>query len=240
MYYVIDRQVNSYDCDCKNTLKLSAVLKFMQQASSEQFASLGLPVEKLLKEGLAFLFSKITVKIERMPVCNETLHVGTALTMPKGARFMREFIIEAPDGQRLISALSEWLLVNADDHKLLRPSSFLYPLTFQPEQLNALSDIAYQKNVTDKTLVYTQPICYSHIDVNHHVNNAVYADFICDALPYETLKNNAIDNLSISFKKEALPGDILQIYLSQQEKNNFYIEGAHDRGICFSAFVHFA
>lgn len=237
MFFTTEGRANYYDCDCNNRLKISAAMKYMQQTSSEQLEHLEISTEKLLSEQLVFLLSKMCIKVHRMPVCSEPLIVGTAPTLPRGARFVREFIIESPQGERLLSALSLWILVNSATRRILRPASFPYPIPFQEEALSGvIGDIAFPGKALEKASHTSVPICYSHIDVNRHVNNTVYADIVCDALPYEQLTSRGIDTMAISFQNEAKWGQILDVASQEVGEGEYHIVGQHG-GPCFEALA---
>lgn len=239
MYFYAEERVKYYDCDCNNQLKISAAMKMMQQTSSEQLEQLGFSVEKLFAEDMVFLLSKMCVKVHRMPVSSERVYVGTAPVTPRGARFVREFVIESPNRERLVSAFSLWILVNPATRKILRPASFPYALQFQESHLEQIiDDVAFPKALETRGEVREISIGYSHLDVNCHVNNTIYADFICDCLPFPLLRDQGLDSMVIHFQNEAKWGDQLQITTHPQSSEEFYLTGYHGTGPCFEALVY--
>lgn len=238
MYFTTEAKANYYDCDCNNLLKISAAMRYMQQTSSEQLEYLGFSPAKLYEEGMVFLLSKMCIKVHRMPVCTENLVVGTAPVTPRGARFVREFIIDSPAGERLLSGLSLWILVNPGTRKILRPASFPYALSFQEAALGGVvDDIAFPKQREQASLSMRVPVRYSQIDVNHHVNNTVYADMVCDALPYEELTARGLETLAISFQNEAKWGDLIDISTTGLDDGEYHMVGLHGGAPCFEALA---
>lgn len=229
-----------YECDVTNKLKLSGVLRYMQQTSSLHLCSLGLPVEKLFHENLVFLLTKTNLKIHRLPVCNEGLTIGTAPTEIIGPRFIREYFIDNAEGERLVSAYSLWVLCDVSSHKILRPSAFPYDFKLHPTELcGAVGDIAIPKNIPDdSTCTGIQiPVRYSHLDVNHHVNNCFYADFVCDALPYSELTTRGISKVALCFQAEASLGETLDIECARLSPLTYKITGAHKGERRFESYV---
>lgn len=239
MYYTSLTKANYYDCDCLNALKISSALKYMQQASSEQMEHNGFPVEKLVSENnMVFLLSKMCVKVHRMPICNEALIVGTAPLEPKGVRFYREFVIESSVGERLISAFSVWILVEPATRKVLRPASFPYEFRFEaPLLTQVIGDVALPKGLELTRPCLEQAVRYSHIDVNNHLTNTSYADFICDALPYPEFVQKGLDTLVISFQNEAKWGDILRVHVNGMQDGSYYVAGKNGQKDCFEALA---
>ena len=60
---------------------------------------------------------------------------------------------------------------------------------------------------------------YSDTDVNGHVNNARYADWLCDALGLETMREYRVKTMRLSYAAETMKGSPLcfQVTLSAEE-----------------------
>lgn len=239
MYFKRSERANYCDCDANNLLRISAAMRYMQQTSSEHLETLDLSPVRLFSEHMVFLLSKMCIKVHRMPFVAEPLVVGTAATTPRGARFVREFVIESPDGKRLVSALSLWVLVDPETRKILRPASFPYPLPFRETVLGgAIEDMRFPRLPESGSSIKTQvKIRYSHIDTNSHVNNSIYADFACDALPYDKLMTAGLDTLVIGYQNEARHGDVVEMTTSALTDKEYYISGLRGADACFEALV---
>lgn len=229
-----------YDCDANNRLKLSAVTRYMQQCSSEQLELLGISVEKLYSENLVFLLTKTCAKIHRMPLCKEELVVSTVPVELRGPRFVREFTVKSPKGEKLVSAITLWLLVDVESHKILRPSAFPYPLPWGESILGGeIDDIKLPKPPAHASPPMEVPVRYSSIDVNGHMNNSYYYDFALDALPYGLVTGRELDTAVVNFSNEARPGDALSVYADEIAENRFFIDGKNGSVTCFEALVSF-
>ena len=241
MYFTKEAIANDYDCDLTNRLKISAAMRYMQQTSAEHLRYLGLPYEKLYAENMVFLLSKGCVKVYDMPVSGQKIIIGTAPVKTRGARFIREFVIDDLNGNRLVSSLTMWLLVDPFTRKILRPASFPYDIRFQESALaEDIADIPFPKLIPEKGCSISDlAIRYSHIDHNNHVNNSVYADFVCDTLPLEKLIETGLDTMIISYRNEAKWGDALSIRTSEISPTEYYITGQKDGDACFEALAIF-
>ncbi|MDR2933590.1 MAG: hypothetical protein LBV27_10860 [Oscillospiraceae bacterium] len=241
MLFTKDMVAFDYDCDSAQRLKISAAMRYMQQTSAEHLNHLGLPYEKLYRENMVFLLSKSCIKIFDMPVAGEEIVVGTAAVATRGARFVREFVIDDPKGNRMLSAFTLWILVDPNTRRILRPQSFPYDLTFQQEAATQgeIADIALPKDADPDIGVLTDlSIRYSHIDCNGHVNNSFYADFVCDALPVESLLSKGLDTIVLSYHNEAKWGDVITMRTNAQSGNGYYVRGGKKDGSpCFEALA---
>lgn len=238
MSFCTQRRTNYYECDSSNLLKVSAAMGYMQQTSSEHLEALNMSPQKLFAENMVFLLTKMNIKVHRMPESAEDIVVGTQPVEIKGVRFIREFFFDTPDGERLLSALSLWVLADVKTHKLLRPSSFPYDLPLsEPILKGIIGDIPLPKELGEGRHLRTQiPVRYSHLDLNKHVNNCVYADFVCDSLPYEQLVARGIDTIAIHFQNEARWGESLSVATNVLADDEYQIAAHHgDGGACFGA-----
>ena len=77
--------------DKNYTLKLSSLLRFMQNMATEHYELKGLGRERLISEGMVFLLSKIALKLEREIKATDTLEIKTFEKEVKGAYFVRDF-----------------------------------------------------------------------------------------------------------------------------------------------------
>ncbi|MCL2068489.1 MAG: thioesterase [Oscillospiraceae bacterium] len=240
MIYTGKAKALYHDCDVQNRLKISAAMRYMQQVSSEQMEVWGIPAEKLLRENMVFVLSRSCIKINRMPDVSERLLLGTAPTAVKGARFVREFAIDSERGERLISAVTLWILIDPESRRILRPASFPYEMRLASSFVGGhVEDVAMPKLPVPEGQreLREVDIRYSHLDCNHHVNNSVYADFICDMLPYEELIDRGIDTLAISFQNEVRMGGKLLIERSAISAGEYYLNGKCGDTACFEALV---
>lgn len=240
MYYTNTAKVMSFDCDVRNRMKVSAAMRYMQQIAGEHLTSLGHAAEVMNAKDMVFLLNKMCLKVHRMPEIHEELILGTAPTKTKGVKFVREIVIDSKDGERLISANSYWPLIQPSTRKVLRPKEFGDDLPFQEEAVTKyISDIPFPKEDIEEEPLYNEEVGYSEIDINHHVNNTVYADYICDALPYELMSKADIDTFVIGFQNEAVIDDIISIKRKEISSKEFFITGAHQRSECFKGLVTF-
>jgi len=239
MFFKVPMQVNYFDCDQNNRMKLSAVMRYMQETSSEHLEAIHVPTQKLADEHMVFLLTKSCMKIERMPQCREPILIGTAAVAIRGVRFVREFVVDTPKGERLVSAMTLWVLVDPASRRIIRPKSFPYPLPLQPSTLeDIIDDLPIPKALTTGEAHSDVQIRYSHLDVNAHVNNACYGDFVCDALPFEELITQGLDTVAILFQHEARRGETLQISTSALGERRYYVGGLHpDASVCFEAYA---
>ena len=73
---------------------------------------------------------------------------------------------------------------------------------------------------------------YSELDVNGHVNNARYADWLCDALGLETMRDLRVKDMRLSYAAEIRPGQEMDLTLVR-DGLAFHLTGAHEGKVHF-------
>ena len=68
---------------------------------------------------------------------------------------------------------------------------------------------------------------YSELDVNGHVNNARYADWLCDALGIETMQEYRVKTMRLSYAAEIRPGQEMQLRLTR-DGLAYHLTGTHE------------
>ncbi len=76
-------------------------------------------------------------------------------------------------------------------------------------------------------------VAYSDIDVNQHVNNARYIAWAMDAIPEEVVNDRPVSEVSINFIKEAIPGEVVDLYHAEAEGVH-YVEGKVADSVIFT------
>ncbi len=228
--------VPCYDCDCNNRMRLSGFLKHTQQANTEQTDSLGMAYETLYAKGMVFVLAKVYIQVAQMPLPGQVMTVQTCPLQPVGAQFLRELVFASEEGP-LAHMYATYLLINAHSRKILRPSAFPYSMemgTFTESM--QLFKMAVPESLAE---LPDRKIYYSDIDLNGHVNNAVYADIALDCLDYTLCSTRNITEFRVQFIAETLPGESLRLSVGQSGCDQYFIRGHNPKGVGFEAQVNF-
>ena len=240
LYFAIKSKVNYYDCDQCDRLKLSGAMRYMQQASGEHLEFLGIPNRELLGKGIAFVLTKCNILIHRMPKAGEKIIIGTEPNRVRGVRFYREFRMDTnDDGEKLISAVTAWVLIDPQTRRILRPSAFTYemPLVETIIDHEVVEEAVPESEYGEDGDPIAVDIRNSHIDVIGHVNNSHYADFACDALSRDELLSKELDMVTIAFRGEAKWGDQVVVTPKKLKSGEYLVSGRRGKLPCFDAYL---
>ena len=59
--------------------------------------------------------------------------------------------------------------------------------------------------------------CYTDLDANGHMNNARYADVLCNCLGVDMLRRHQVESITVNYFAEVLPEHQLCLTLSQNK-----------------------
>ena len=236
--YTMTVKVASFDTDRTDRMRLSAVLRYQQEAGEQHLSPAGLGWRALSDHGIAFVASRWHTVIHRLPTFEETVTLTTWHRDRKGPRFFRCYEWKDAEGKVLIEGVMQFALVSVTDHRLLRGDEFmaLAPLPDAPRGVNCADPGRFR--LTDEQDNATHKVRWSDIDRNGHMNNTRYADLMWDVVPDEWQDETPTD-VELHFAGESLQGDMLMLCSSVEADNVLCVAGDSHRGRVFSAKITF-
>lgn len=193
------------DCDMKGTWRLSAVLESMQEAAGAHSLLLGCGREELLKRNIVWVLSRSELHMERYPHMGEKITLHTFPMPNRICFFPRYYIFTDERGEMVGKAGTLWLLLDTETRKMLPPGDIanLIPdnrdLTVPMNLPATVGNLQGEEFVTEYTPVYTD------LDVNGHVNNTRYADWLCNTLGIDLMTHNEPETVIFNYNHEVLP-----------------------------------
>ena len=202
--------IASFDVGPDDRLRLSAVLRYQQEAAERQLAPGGLGWQGLSEKGMAFVASRWHTCIERLPKMGEQVTLTTWHRERRGPRFFRCYDWRDAKGRVLLQGVMQFALVSVEDHRLLRGEEFdVFGLPDQPERRVDCDDPARWREPTMQEAGEFS-VRWSDTDRNGHMNNTRYADLLCDALP-GGMDGRQLTDVQLYFAGETLPGETLTL-----------------------------
>ncbi len=228
--------VEFYDCDNKMRQRPSHIVRRLQQMAENQLQIWDMSYEKMRSEhGMVFLLSKLILDIEQFPTSAQHVELKTCPMGSKGSQLLREGLVQGEDGQRLCSLYTTWTLYDVNAGRVVRPAAC--PIKYESGEISISTD-SFKFRAEMGELVASRRVVYSDLDPNGHINNATYLDIICDTLPFERMEQDDIKQISIYYQQQAVAGDVLSIYMGQNE-GEYSIVGQIGERPCFEGLVKF-
>jgi acyl-ACP thioesterase len=228
--------VNVFECDHRNRLSISYIFRHSQQISGEHLDAMGYPYERLYDAGQVFLLSKVRAQIFSLPGYGDVVTIVTRPNTPQGCQFIRRTQFLAQDGSLLVDIDTTWMLVEPSSRKILRPSAFICDM--QTTEAQEENPVPGKGSLLRGGAVRRFPQnLLNDIDVNLHLNNARYADLVCDALEEELFEERQVKSIIIHYQKEAKLGAQLELFTGRPEPDGRYVSAYDGEHRCFEAYV---
>ena len=165
-----------------------------------------------------------------MPKLNEKIKIETWPQEPKALQFERDYLIFDEKGEIIIRATSIWAIIDLSTRMIKRSRTIEidYPDIRIERAHNQSFNIL--KASGELELAYKKVIGYSDTDINGHLNNAKYIDYIMDCFTVDNHKEYMVMDIEVNFIHELLPNESLILYrdISKLEENIIYIEGQRE------------
>lgn len=215
--FVREYLIRSYECDCNGTLRIVALMNIFQDIADSHAEQLGIGMEHCLKHGLAWVGSNYHIKIGRMPAWHEKITVTSWPAAEKKIGAIRDFEVRDEKQNIIISASSQWVLI---DFARKRPVTLRENMPdYQVINERALNTDFPKIGTPERPDVIRHfEVRYDDIDVNRHVNNAVYPLWATESTENDFRLTHQPQEIEIAFKKETLYGEIIEVVSQIDDK----------------------
>ena len=193
-----DYELTYSHIDWRGTARPSAYFDFMQDAATVHARLCHLDRGDI---GGLWVLSRMHAEFTRPLAPYDTLRVTTWCAGIKGPSWLRAFSF-AVDGQPAGQAMSSWVILDTDSHRILRPSQIEQAASYVCLDREALP-MPGKLDVSGLALHHTHPILYSDLDVNGHLNNVRIAALVSDALDLTAENTLAGEELTLNAAGES-------------------------------------
>ena len=199
-------RVRSYEVDFQGQLQPVAILNYLQDMASEHAARLGFSVNELLRKDLTWVLQRSRTKIFRYPEIGESIRVQTWPSGRERLFALRDFEARDQDDRLLLQATSSWTLLNL---KNMRPARLDVALPEYPSLDRQALAIGFKSlpEMIEADIEIPFRVRLADLDINQHVNNAIYAGWALEAMPEEVSKEYRPAELEISYRGAAYFGE---------------------------------
>jgi acyl-ACP thioesterase len=200
-------RVRFNEADAIGFATLQTIGNWLQEAADQNARAQGWAREQLQSRRLFWALTGLRISLTGYPRWRET---ATVATWPAGADRLfawRDFLLMDACGVPLGAATSVWLLVNEDSRR---------PVRMLPE-IAAAAVVRPRALAHDFRTKLAPPARAQHerrfhvrrsdLDVNGHVNNVTFLEWVVESVPPETIGTAHVTDITLEFHAEALLGD---------------------------------
>lgn len=215
-------KIREYESGKSGYAELPMICNYMQEAAVRNAGELGFSRRDFAAAGedISWVLTKMRVRMERYPKWGEEVRVGT---FPRGGRKIvswRDYIVSDGEGNRLGVGTTEWVLMDLKLRKILAiPERVFAAANTEREPVLGLSPF------TRIAPTGTEPgsgarmfvAQNSHIDMNGHVNNVHYIEWMLEPTPGCLPRD-----MEIVFRSETFAGERVFVEASEREDGSTY------------------
>ena len=214
------------NCDLKAAWRLREILEEMQECAGEHCEALDISRAGMLEQNRAWVLVRTHLEMDRYPTIGDPV---TILTFPKASRHMlypRFFLFQDASGAVFGKASTLWTIMDLKTRRAV-PDPEMDARLPRNEQLPSPMPYPGAARKVDgalQTQLYT-PL-YSDLDSLGHVNNARYADWLCNILGPDRMRRSTIRSMTVNYNHELLPDHALELRWTEQEHTIWLSGGA--------------
>ena len=238
--YTLNSVIDSCEVDSSKRIRISALMKRHQEIGEKHLNQFGTSSAKMRHEqSLAFIFTKVNIKITRLPEAGEDVTLTTWCSSLKGVRFTRNYVLRDAKGSTLTETKAEVTTIDLKSRKIVRPTDILgFEKFLYNEDLENTADYPKKLAVSDLAKqCFLWKIAEADIDFNGHVNNTVYADMVFEAISDEN-RRKMPKEFEINYQNEALLNETIDISVAV-DGGEYMFSGKIGDKHCFAARLGF-
>lgn len=193
-----------YECDDTGHPSLSMVLSMMSMVSDAHSSFLGMDTATIQATGGGWVITGYEGEFSpKQPTFGDRVILGTRAVSYNRFFALREFWMTDPNHQvRYAHFHAIFVFMNLKKRRLMSIpqkliTRFDSPLKNQVPRLKRI-----EKITTEHSHEQTYRVRYFDIDVNHHVNNARYFDWLLDPLGGQFLRTHQLVRMVIKYQRE--------------------------------------
>ena len=203
--------VRTYECGPDGVATMASVCNWLQEAASLNAEALAFSKSDFAAAGenISWVLTRLKVRMSRFPKWGETVSI---LTYPRGGRRIvawRDFAISGADGAAIGRATSEWMLIDLKSRKVVAVPEGVFAAA-NTVRGPVFGDESFAKLRWDCREASAAALAFrakrGDIDLNGHVNNVHYVEWLMEGRPAGTCRE-----LDIVFKSETLAGEEVRV-----------------------------
>ena len=197
-------KIRSYEVDETGETTLPNICNLFQESAGLHAYELNFDISDLFKKGLTWILYQLHVKIEKFPKRWDDVIIKTWPSAGDGIRAFRDYELFSDDGDLLAVGLSQWMVLDVKKKRPVKIPEEILQLGAGSE-IHVLDDSRENiDTISGQEPVYITKVGRQDLDMNNHVNNVKYVEWITGHHGSVSLKCN---ELKIQYISEARFGD---------------------------------
>lgn len=206
IYYEKRAPLLMRDCDMFRRVKPSALLAMFQDCSEALTEGWGVGLDAMLQKGIIWVAAKVECAVKRLPEHGEIVTVRGWAGRSRSGICPFHYILTDEAGQELITGCSMWVLSDLETHSMLSPNIPRLSLPSPEAEDAPLPRMRPIKPPAGDCRHTTRRVEFSETDINGHLTNTRYMDWVCDLAEADFHGKHPMTGLRINYRSETFPG----------------------------------
>ncbi len=207
----VSYRIRSSEVDRTGIAKPEALLNLFQEAATDHAEALGVGAGLIEGHNLAWVLSRLQVHFPvpvgwKSTVCVETWPSGVDRLYA-----FRDFVLTDSDDRLPAAGVSTWLLIDVARRRPVRMPTEVSDIPIPKRPRAHLPDDLPSEPLDAYLKEGNRSARSADIDINGHVNNVRYVEWLTDEIPASIRENYRLSNLDLRFKSESVEGDSLAV-----------------------------
>ncbi len=216
MKYEMPARIRYSETDQNGILTMFHLINYLQDVSTFHAEDVERGLTWSKDSGIAWVVASWQIIIRRFPQMGERILVKTWPHSFRGFMGDRNYSIETEDGELLVTADSQWLLMDLKNNRPARVEKGMMEI-FGASDEKKLEDAFGSRKITPETETEEKEaftVQEYHLDTNHHVNNGQYIHMTEKYLGEDVRPAH----FRAEYKKQAYLGDVIIPRVSRRER----------------------
>ncbi|MBX3016391.1 MAG: hypothetical protein KF767_00775 [Bdellovibrionaceae bacterium] len=216
MVFSEEYKVTSFMVNLRGRAGLYTILNLVQDIGWQHAMKMGVQLPK----GQGWVFTRQKLVMTDWPKYKDNVTLRTWLREPGGNPFLlRDYEIFVGD-RKLGECTSTFTVFDTTTRKMVAGDWSRFPSVWQTE--GTLPHVPGKIAIATDTEDLAQfEVRNSDIDLNNHVNNTRYAQWVLDAIPIEILRQGAhLVGYEVNFLSEMKIGDVVHLQKAKAEESD--------------------
>ena len=191
-------------CNAQSRLPLQLLVERLIETATDHANVLGIGYDTLNPLGMAWVLSRVAVRMRRWPGVNTEFSLTTWIETSTRVYSNRCFVLTDVDGEVIGYARTVWAAIDVA-RRCAADLSFLQPERYEVTGRECQAEVMRRITLPDVTDVRAESLTFrfSDIDFNRHVNSVRYIDHFFDALGLEYFDSHTVDSFAINYMHES-------------------------------------
>jgi len=221
-------EVTSVNINMNKRLGLFGMLGILEDVGTVHAENLGVGLDDMIRNNAFWVFTQQTLKMTTWPKWKDIVTIRTWPRALDGMKAYRDYEIYCGD-KKIGEPVATFMVLDGTTRRpdratiaanINRPTK---GLDFNHEKIKVFDDMH------DKTSVLVRS---SDLDLNNHVNNTKYGQWILDTIPIQYHRQYLVDEFTINFISETHLGDHIDIKatINDETLESYYQGVRHSDG----------